>query len=98
MSQRNATMPLEIETAQEVEERYADLFKKLDKGGDGRIDIKDLTGELKELGVCESYAEVSFSSTENKCYETVKLKIRIAEYILLSLIFCSSVIPQCFVL
>lgn len=54
-------MPQETETLQEVEERYADLFKKLDKGGDGRIDIKDLTSELKELGVCESYAEVNFS-------------------------------------
>lgn len=25
----------------------------------GRIDIKDLTAELRELGVCESYAAVS---------------------------------------
>lgn len=54
-------MPQETETLQQVEERYADLFKKLDRGGDGRIDIKDLTSELKELGVCVSYAEVIFS-------------------------------------
>lgn len=46
------------ETQEDMEERYNDLFKKLDKGGDGRIDIKDLTSELKELGVCESYAAV----------------------------------------
>jgi hypothetical protein len=46
------------ETVEMSEERYSDLFKKLDKGGDGRIDISDLTSELKELGVCESYAAV----------------------------------------
>ena len=56
MTQENETPS---ETLQEVEVRYNDLFKKLDKGGDGRIDIKDLTSELKELGVCESYAEVN---------------------------------------
>lgn len=54
-------MTQETESLQEVEERYNELFKKLDKGGDGRIDIKDLTSELKELGVCESYAEVKTS-------------------------------------
>lgn len=48
-----------LESQEEMEERYSDLFKKLDKGSDGRIDIKDLTSELKELGVCESYAAVS---------------------------------------
>lgn len=46
------------ETAEDMEERYGDLFKKLDKGRDGRIDISDLTSALKELGVCESYAAV----------------------------------------
>lgn len=51
-------MPSIVESAEDMEERYTDLFKKLDKGGDGRIDIKDLTTELKELGVCESYAAV----------------------------------------
>lgn len=51
-------MPSVVESSEEMEERYTDLFKKLDKGADGRIDIKDLTSELKELGVCESYAEV----------------------------------------
>lgn len=55
-------MTQEVETLQEVEIRYGELFKKLDKGGDGRIDIKDLTSELKELGVCESYAEVNFQT------------------------------------
>lgn len=58
-------MPQETETLQQVEERYADLFKKLDRGGDGRIDIKDLTSELKELGVCVSYAEVIFLVHKN---------------------------------
>lgn len=46
------------ETLEDMEERYNDLFKKLDKGGDGRIDISDLTTELSRLGVCESYAAV----------------------------------------
>lgn len=53
-------MPQIAETFEDSEQRYSELFKKLDKGGDGRIDIKDLTSELKELGVCESYAAVSF--------------------------------------
>lgn len=48
-----------IESVEDMDERYAELFKKLDKGSDGRIDIKDLTDELKELGMCESYAAVS---------------------------------------
>lgn len=48
------------ESENETSARYAELFKKLDKGGDGRIDIKDLTAALKELGMCESYAAVSF--------------------------------------
>lgn len=51
-------MPQKIETFEDSEQRYADLFKKLDKGGDGRIDIKDLSSELKDLGVSQSYAEV----------------------------------------
>lgn len=51
-------MPQKIETFEDSEQRYAELFKKLDKGGDGRIDIKDLSSELKDLGVCPSYAEV----------------------------------------
>lgn len=46
------------ESSEDMDERYNELFKKLDKGSDGRIDIKDLTDELKELGMCESYAAV----------------------------------------
>lgn len=57
-------MPTVVESAEDMEERYTDLFKKLDKGGDGRIDIKDLTSELKELGVCESYAAVMKNSSQ----------------------------------
>lgn len=51
------TMPQESVEASEA--RYAELFKKLDKGNDGRIDIKDLISSLKESGFCESYAEVN---------------------------------------
>lgn len=52
-------MPKGLEESNEdMEERYSELFNKLDKGRDGRIDIKDLSSALKELGVCESYAAV----------------------------------------
>lgn len=52
-------MPQKVESFEDSEQRYTDLFRKLDKGGDGRIDIKDLSSKLKDLGVCSSYAEVS---------------------------------------
>lgn len=39
-------------------EKYKEIFAKLDKDGNGSIDIKDLTQALKEMGVNESYAEV----------------------------------------
>lgn len=63
-------MPQKIESFEDSEQRYAELFKKLDKGGDGRIDIKDLSGELKELGVCPSYAEVSRRSKKKEMKPT----------------------------
>lgn len=53
-------MPMKSDVGSLDEARYSDLFKKLDKDGNGKIDIKDLSTELKELGVCESYAQVSF--------------------------------------
>lgn len=59
-------MPHKIESFEDSEQRYAELFKKLDKGGDGRIDIKDLSSELKDLGVSPSYAEVSRRSRKKK--------------------------------
>lgn len=53
------------ESENETSARYTELFKKLDKGGDGRIDIKDLTAALKDLGMCESYAAVSRTTEIN---------------------------------
>lgn len=70
------------ESNEEMERKYTDLFRKLDRGADGeqtigqeesftlltvrenyffsgRIDINDLTAELREQGMSESYAQVS---------------------------------------
>lgn len=41
------------------EKRLEELFKRLDKDSNGRIDIHDLSDSLKELGFCNTYAEVS---------------------------------------
>lgn len=41
------------------EQRLEELFKKLDKDSNGRIDIHDLSEALKDLGLCGTYAEVS---------------------------------------
>lgn len=49
--------------AQEEEERLEKLFANLDKDGNGKIDIHDLTVELKKLGVHHHYAEVCFIET-----------------------------------
>lgn len=43
----------------EDEERLGKLFVKLDKDGNGKIDIHDLSVALKECGVHHQYAEVS---------------------------------------
>lgn len=41
------------------EQRLEEVFKKLDKDSNGRIDIHDLSEALKDLGLCGTYAEVS---------------------------------------
>lgn len=48
----------ELPTADE--ERLEKLFKELDRDGNGRIDIHDLSESLKENGLCHTYAEVKF--------------------------------------
>lgn len=57
-------MPPKNESAEEMDKRYENLFKKLDKGSTGRVDIVDLTNKLRELGVCpkslNQHAEVTF--------------------------------------
>lgn len=44
----------------EDEERLEKLFTKLDKDGNGKIDIHDLSVALKEFGVHHQYAEVRY--------------------------------------
>lgn len=46
------------ELPQEDEERLGKLFSLLDKKGNGRIDIHDLSVALREHGVHHGYAEV----------------------------------------
>lgn len=46
------------ELPHEDEERLEKLFNSLDKNGNGRIDIHDLSGALREYGVHHGYAEV----------------------------------------
>lgn len=46
------------ELPHEDEERLEKLFMKLDKNGNGKIDIHDLSGALHEHGVHQGYAEV----------------------------------------
>lgn len=47
----------------EDEERLGKLFSKLDKDGNGKIDILDLCDALKEFGVHHRYAEVRILPT-----------------------------------
>lgn len=47
----------------EDEERLGKLFKQLDKDGNGKIDIHDLSEALKEHGVHHHYAEVGVQIT-----------------------------------
>jgi hypothetical protein len=50
------------ESSKEEEERLANMFRKLDKDGDGKIDIHDLSAALKRLGMSDHYAEVLIQS------------------------------------
>lgn len=45
-------MPPKNESSEEMDKRYENLFKKLDKSSSGRINIVDLTTKLRELGLC----------------------------------------------
>lgn len=46
------------ELPQADEERLERLFKALDRDGNGRIDIQDLSAALKDIGLSHKYAEV----------------------------------------
>lgn len=41
------------------EERLEKLFNQLDRDGNGKIDIHDLSEELKKFGLSHQYAEVN---------------------------------------
>lgn len=45
-------MPEVKESLEEMDKRYEELFKKIDSKSSGKIDISDLTTQLKDLGVC----------------------------------------------
>lgn len=45
----------------ESEKRLANIFRQLDRNGNGRIDIQELTEALKGFGISQQYAEVSIN-------------------------------------
>lgn len=53
------------ESDHETEERLENIFKTLDRNGNGRIDIQELTVSLKDLGMSHQYAEVSLGFIYN---------------------------------
>lgn len=55
----NVTYERYGESDRETDERLAVIFKQLDRNGNGRIDIQELTASLKDLGMAHQYAEVN---------------------------------------
>lgn len=49
---------MDKESEQQMVDRLELMFKQLDRSGNGRIDIQDLTAALKEFGMSMQYAEV----------------------------------------
>ncbi|CAG9766790.1 unnamed protein product [Ceutorhynchus assimilis] len=62
------------EMPQEDEERFEKLFIKLDKNGNGRIDINDLSAALHEHGVNQKYAE-RFLKSSNRSTSSSDLSL-----------------------
>lgn len=56
------------ELPQADEERLEKLFKTLDRDGNGRIDIADLSAALKDVGISHKYAEVCKSLCVIICF------------------------------
>lgn len=50
------------ETEFETVQRLENIFKRLDRSGNGRIDIQDLSVALKDFEVSLHYAEVIFAA------------------------------------
>lgn len=59
-----------VESDYEIEERLGHIFKQLDRNGNGRIDIQELTTALKDSGMSHQYAEVNLNVTINQRKET----------------------------
>lgn len=57
-SVRANTNSVSQETDLESAERLESIFRLLDRNGNGRIDIQELTGALKGSGMPHQYAEV----------------------------------------
>lgn len=55
-----------VESDYEIEERLGQIFKQLDRNGNGRIDIQELTTALKDSGVSHQYAEVNLNGSMSR--------------------------------
>lgn len=72
-AQQNQLPP---ESDLESEERLGQIFKQLDRNGNGRIDIQELTGALKGSGMPHQYAEVSVCCQLQYCFGIRNTKIK----------------------
>lgn len=71
-----STNPNGPESDLEMNERLANIFKQLDKNGNGRIDIQELTAALKGCGMSAQYAEVNVVSiTDIMIFENIASKL-----------------------
>lgn len=57
-SQFNNSIASNDDSDMESEKRLANIFKQLDRNGNERIDIQELTTALKGQGISQQYAEV----------------------------------------
>lgn len=56
---QSSNLNTDMETDLEIEERLSNIFKRLDRDGNGAINIQELTSALKGAGMSTRYAEVS---------------------------------------
>lgn len=66
---------MEEEDEQQSVQRLEAMFKHLDRNGNGRIDVQDLTAALKGFGMSLQYAEVSISAQPRCVYVCVCARI-----------------------
>ncbi|KAG4071659.1 hypothetical protein HA402_011813 [Bradysia odoriphaga] len=65
------------ELPQKDEERLEKLFKTLDRDGNGRIDIADLSAALKDVGLSHKYAETFLRQSD----QTASGDVGLAEFV-----------------